>query len=406
MLTQNKKIAIGFVVINACIAFYYIFLSQLLAYIGFNPEEIGILLMIYVLVALVSMPLMGYVADNIMQEKYLIIINLAVSIMTSIVFYLMDKTFFNVAIVISVLSFSFKPIVNVVESYTFKRINQGDRIDYGVVRSMGSFGFAVASYWMGKIIDKYGYNSLFFMQVISAIVTIFIVALLFQKLDVVEKDSTYEIENDKVKNEKINVVKQSTFKQLITNRDYVALIIGGFFINASVSLHFTYMPLLLKENGATAGEIGSVFSLMALVEIPFIAYITKIQKRFRPSILMVFAGFVYIFRMIMLVQVPTVQMFMAMGVLQSVSFSFLIPNYIFVINNIVSREITATAILTGFTIIMNLSTVFSVYFGGYFIGKYGYQEVLQYGWTLCLTGTIIFLLNFIIMKNENRRITI
>ncbi len=421
--SDNFKISIVFILMNMCTTFYYTYLAQQLKWFGLNPQEIGTLLMVYVLMAVVSMPLMGYLTDNYVSDKLMIRVNFTISGLSSIAFFVIDKTFFNMVIVIAVWSFSFKPIINLVESYTYKLINEGDPIDYGVVRSMGSLGFAIGAYMMGVIIDETSYNSLFIMQVVGVIASTIAFSVFYRKIDkhncnddfceiapvevpetiaeVVEDFSEIK-EHIKEDIEEFKETKPNVIKVLLSNRDYVFLVIGGFFINAAVSLHYTYVPLLLEENGATAGQIGMAFSLMALVEVPVIAFIRKIQRRILPSTLIIVAGFVYMFRMIMVVNFPTVEMFMLMGLLQSLSLCFCSPNYIYMMNNIVQRDITSTAILTGFTIIYNLSAVFTMYFGGYFIEMYGFSEVLKYDWIFALIGTVIYILNFKVIKNKNR----
>ncbi len=424
---DNFKISIVFILMNMCITFYYTYLAQQLKWFGFKPQEIGTLLMVYVLMAVFSMPLMGYLTDNYISDKLLIRINLLVSGLSSVAFYLVDKTFFNMIIVIAIWSFSFKPIINLVESYTYKLINEGDPVEFGIVRSMGSLGFAIGAYFMGVIIDNTSYNSLFVMQIVGIIASWIAFSLFFRKIDrhkcndevcevapVEVPETVAEVieefgeikehikEDIKEEIEALKEEKPNVIKALLKNRDYVFLVIGGFFINAGVSLHYTYVPLLLEENGATAGQIGMAFSLMALVEVPVIAFIRKIQMRIQPSTLIIFAGFVYMFRMIMAVNFPTVQMFLAMGLLQSLSMCFCSPNYIYMMNRIVQREFTSTAILTGFTIIYNLSAVFTMYFGGYYIERFGYAEVLQYDWVFVFIGTVIYILNYKVIKNKNR----
>ncbi len=425
--SDNFKISIVFILMNMLITFYYTYLAQQLRWLGFQPQQIGTLLMVYVLMAVVSMPLMGYLTDNYISDKLLIKINLIVSGLSAIAFFLVDKTFLNMVIVIAIWSFSFKPIINLVESYTYKLINEGDPVDYGVVRSMGSLGFAIGAYLMGVIIDYTSYNSLFIMQMIGTVASYIAFSLYFRKIDrrkpedtvteteqlevaetvaeVIEEFSEIKehIKDDvKEQLEEIKEEKPSLIKALLGNRDYVILVVGGFFINCGVALHYTYVPLLLQDNGAPAGQIGMAFSLMALVEVPVIASIKKIQRRILPSTLIIVGGLVYIIRMIMVVRFPTVQMFMAMGLLQSLSMCFCSPIYIYMMNKIVQREYKSTAILTGFTIIYNLSAVFMMYFGGYYIEKFGYAEVLQYDWMFAFIGTVIYILNYKVIKNKNR----
>ncbi len=410
--SDNFKISIVFISMNMITTFYYTYLAQQLKWFGFKPQEIGTLLMVYVLMAVFSMPLMGYLTDNYVSDKFLVQVNLVISGLSSVAFFLVDKTFFNMVIVIAIWSFSFKPIINLVESYTYKLINEGDPVEFGIVRSMGSLGFSVGAFMMGAIIDKTSYNSLFVMQIAGVIASFIAFSLFFRKIDLhkpkEETEVKEETDNTEVKEEltqettALKEEKPSLIKALLRNRDYVVLVIGGFFINAGVSLHYTYVPLLLEEKGATAGQIGIAFSLMALVEVPVIAFIRKIQNRIKPSTLIIFGAVVYMFRMIMAVRFPTVQMFWAMGLLQSLSMCFCSPIYIYIMNRVVQREYTSTAILTGFTIIYNLSAVFTMYFGGFYIEKYGYAEVLQYDWVFVFIGAVIYILNYKVIKNKNR----
>lgn len=395
MSKQNIKIGLGFVVVNMCIAFYYTYLAQLFDSYGFNSQQIGTLLMIYVLMAVVAMPLMGIITDKYISDKYVLLTVLIISGICSIVYYGVEKTFLNSAIYMAILSFSFKPSVSVIESYTYKLINDGDQIDFGIVRAMGSFGFAIGAYAMGKAIDIRGYDTLYFAQVIGVSLAAIIIIFNYRT---VERPKIEKVEiADKTERE------HSAMYDLVRNRDYMALIIGGFFVNIAVSLHFTYMPLLLQENGANSSQIGLAFSVMTLTEVPVIAYINRIRRRISATTLITIAGIVYVFRMIVAVNIPTYQVFMLMGLLQSVSLGFLSPTYVHIMNKIVKKENSSTAILTGYSVIYNVSAVLSMAVGGYFMDLYGYQAVLNSGWVMGLIGTLIFVLNFKVIKNPKRR---
>ncbi len=401
MPRDNAKVSIIFIVAHGCVAAFYTYLSQLLSSFGFNAQEIGTLLMIYVLMAVVSMPLMGFLTDRFVPDKVMMVINLCISALCSVIFWNMEKTYFNIAVIIAVWSFSFKPVVNLIESYTYKLINAGDPLDFGVVRSMGSLGFAISAYIIGVIIDDTSFRSLYYIQIIYVVFSIITILIFFRTLEPKVKSEDVDLEIDKSKTS--NISKENSTMLLLKNRDYMALLIGGFFVNIAVSLHFTYIPLLLEKNGASTGQIGIAFSLMALVEIPTMAYFSKIRRRLSPSTMIVIAATVYIFRMVAVVQYPTVEMFWFMGLFQMVSFGFLAPSYMYIINSVVPREITSTANLTAMTVIFNLSSVFSMYYGGYFIEKFGYETVLSYGWMICLIGTLVFFFNFKIIKNKNRK---
>ncbi len=401
MPRDNAKISINFITANMCITVYYTYLSQVLSSFGFSPQQIGTLLMIYVLMAVVSMPLMGYLTDHFIPDKTMMVINLIISAISCVFFWNIEKTYMNMAIIIAVWSFSFKPVVNLVESYTYKLINAGDPVDYGVVRSMGSLGFGVTAYVMGVVIDNTSFRSLYYAQIIFTVISIFSILLFFRSIELKPRKPvlTSNDEKEEVKVEK----KESTVKILIKNRDYVALILGGFFINIATALHFTYIPLLLEKNGVSPGKIGTAFSIMALAEIPTIAFFSKIKTRVNPSTLITIGGAVYILRMVAVVWQPTVEMFWIMSLFQVISFGFLSPSYMYIINSVVPREIASTATLTAITLIFNLSAVFSMYYGGYFIERFGYETVLSYGWMIGVIGTLIFLFNFQIIKNANRK---
>ncbi len=406
MPKDNVKISIIFLISNASVAVYYTFLAQLLSSFGFNAQEIGTLLMLSGLLAVGSMPLMGFLTDNFITAKQMMVIDLVISIIGSIIFWNMEKTFLNVALIIALWSFFFKPVINLSEAYTYKLINAGDPVDYGVVRSMGSLGYAIAAYVIGVIIDKTSFYSLYYMQVGFLVVLIISITVFYRTIERKPKNEVTENEvpENEAKTDKVKgVKKENTVKVLFTNRDYVFLIIGGFFIHMAVSLHFTYVPLLLEKNGESTAQIGLAFSIMALSEIPTIAFFSRIRSRVKPTTLITIAGAFYIVRMLGVVIQPTVELFWLMSTLQIVTFGFLSPSYMYIINSVVPSDLSSTATLTAITIIFNLSSVFSMYFGGYFIERLGYETVLSFCWVLSLVGTLIFVFNFKIIKNRNRK---
>lgn len=163
-----------------------------------------------------------------------------------------------------------------------EQLAAGSPYRYGVLRIWGTFGYAAGAQAAGLAVQSFPGPVLFSMVAVSALLA----AFGFASVDGQEADAL-----QKKKEEAIQLSVGSFLRN-----PYFHLYLGIIFLAMGCSaVNNTYLPLLLKGFGVSAGAIGTALSVGTLVEVPVILFSNKFMDRFSSKSLLL--GIMGIFTM-------------------------------------------------------------------------------------------------------------
>ena len=146
---------------------------------------------------------------------------------------------------------------------------------YGVLRIWGTFGYAAGAQAAGLAVQSFPGPVLFSMVAVSALIAAFGFASV---------DGRQEAPAPQKKREAEAV--QTSAGSFLRN-PYFLLYLGITFLAMGCSaVNNTYLPLLLKDFGVSAGAIGTALSVGTLVEVPVILFSNKFMDRFSSKFLL------------------------------------------------------------------------------------------------------------------------
>lgn len=145
---------------------------------------------------------------------------------------------------------------------------------YGVLRIWGTFGYAAGAQAAGLAVQSFPGPVLFSMVAVSALLAVFGFA-------------SVDGQGAAVPQKKKEAEEIQTSAGSFLRNPYFLLYLGIIFLAMGCSaVNNTYLPLLLKDFGVSAGVIGTALSVGTLVEVPVILFSNKFMDRFSSKFLL------------------------------------------------------------------------------------------------------------------------
>ena len=238
--------------------------------IGFSASAIGVLNAISSAVAIVSVAFWGMISDRIGSlRKVLIVVLAGGALLYGLVPMVPTGLAFS-----QVLFFVYLPTVNFfrasmspyAENILVRNCNEL-RLNFGVLRSMGSFLFTVGSLIIAAWLPTLGVKNTFWVT--GLLMTIPIALTFFAREPQAKAPS-------KKKGEKGSL----NMGELFQNKAYVAFLIFGFLFYIAATCEANYIPFFMESAGVDSQRYGIVLAYRALLEIPFLVLMVRLRQRF------------------------------------------------------------------------------------------------------------------------------
>lgn len=354
------------------------FASVFLLAAGYSNSEIGIILAVANILAVVMQPIIGDFADR--SHKFSLIgiteiMTVMLIIMTVGLFVSKDKSLGLSVIFVMLIAWHtvLQPLFN---SMTFKLEECGVHINFGIARSMGSLAYSVLVAILGTLVENHGVQVMPLTgEVVLVMMLISIVATKRQFDRVKNINGTYQNNNIEKISEgpsEINLIQFVKKNKMFT---FLNLgVIGLYFSNSVLN---NYMMQIVNAVGGDSEDMGRILSLMAFLEIPTMVCFDILRKRFSCQLMLKVAAVGFTAKIVMCYLAESVAMIFAAQCFQVVSFALFLPAMVHFIDEVISKgeAVKGQAL---FTTMVTVTTVFSSFAGGI---------ILDIGDAKMLTGT-------------------
>ena len=309
---------------------------------GYDNMHIGMTLAAANLLALGLQP---FVADHMDKAKGIKIIDATVwmtllMMLTGVGYFVFTGgSFMLAAVIVAILAIHalLQPLLN---SLAFRLSESGTTVNYGIGRAGGSLGFSVIVGVLGTLVEKKGEMS---VPVCAEAACALLIALLFltkysftkmkraNDIEIAEHAGERPYEDDTADDERIDL------KAFIRRNKYFFImnlgISGLLFSNAILS---NYMPQIAAGVGGTTEQTGRILSLMALLEMPTMIFISQIKKHFQSRTLIKIASVGFTGKIVVCWLAGSVGVLFAAQAFQLVAFALLMPSMVYYVNEIMS----------------------------------------------------------------------
>jgi len=354
-----------------CLCFSY--MVPMLASKGYNEYQIGILMMINTGGRLFQL-LWGVLCNGIFNIKYVFVTLIAMSIVSAICLT-ESSTFLLSAFFMLLLSATLYAPSNLIDAWSVKLINQGERINYGVSRGSASASYAAVALVYGIAVGKLGMGIIAYTYSIAAVILIAVASFskVPQKEHPGEKISTMEV-----------------IKILIRNRRYSFFIIAAFIAFTTFGASITFFPILLDSFNIGNAYLGTAFSIMTFSEALMMAVFFRKIKKFGDEYLLIFAIAMMALKSILFAIAPGAIFAITAQILQALGTGIFFPAAVRYISTLVDDRCTIAAQTIYGAASVGLGAMAGNYFGGMIAGHIGVRPMLLISGIIALTAIIVF----------------
>lgn len=372
--------------------FYFLLFSALAALspylviyydlLHFTGRQIGVLSALFPLIALISSPLFGGIADATQKHRIVMLTAIAGSVVFTFVLSA-TTTFIGLLIAVTLFSFFYSPIMPLLDDSTVNLLGK-HRNRYGKIRIWGAVGWGVTAPLIGLLIDHSGIQWAFYGYIIS--MSIGLVIAWFMPFRHTHSDKKY----------------WQNFQLLISNRRWIIFLISAFATGMSYAMTLNFLFLYLNQLGASKTLMGVSMIFSTISELPFWFFSNRLLNRWSMKSLIIFSmGLLAIrFFAYSLIRIPW--WVVPVNLLHGATFSvFWIVGVSYAAKS-APEGLSATAQSLLSSVIFGIASVAGALLGGFLYDSIGATKMFQASAIVVLIGLLIFVLGD---RYENNRLT-
>ncbi len=393
---MEKRLNVSYACIQATYWMVYAvvgsFASVFLLARGYSNSEIGVILAVANVVAVVLQPIIADFADRSKKISLVGLIQLMAIVMLLFMvglFIFQRKSIALSVIFLMLLAWhtSLQPLIN---SLNFKLEESGAKINFGVCRSMGSLAYSILCAVMGTLVETYTVG----IMPISGCVVIamLLVSLLVTKKyydqvklgaseDGVEKQAIYVEEEV----EEINLLDF-----LKRNKVFLILNIGVLGIFFSNQVLNNYMIQIVSDVGGDSEDMGRILSIMAFLEIPLMVCAGALRKKFSCELMLKIASVGFTVKIAIHYIATSVGMIYFAQLFQLISFGLFLPVMVMFIDEVMSKG-EAVKGQAFFTMMTTVASIIGSLIGGVILDFSGAKMLTLIATIFTAVGTAILI---------------
>lgn len=361
--------------------------SVYLLYKGFSNSTIGIILSLCSILAVFMQPALASFADNHKNIEIRKIINtiVAIAIILSVALLVIPANqtlIFILIVAIFSLETTIMPLINTL-AFIFEKY--GIQINFGIARGLGSVAYALTSMALGYIVEWFSPDLLPICYVVFNAL-LFIVVHLFvlpKNAQIVNADEESETEAEVQEN--VSLLKfASKYKK------FIVFLLGFVLVYFAHTIINNFFIQIITNVGGNSSDMGNAVFLAAMLELPTMAYFTKLSQKVNCGTLIKASIVLFLAKHAITYLATNMVMIYIAQVLQMGAYALFIPASVYYVNcKVDNKDIVKGQSFV--TTSMTMSGVFANIIGGILLDAVGVSEVLLIGVILSLIGAVIVL---------------
>ncbi len=361
--------------------------SVYLLHKGFSNSTIGIILSLCSILAVFMQPALASFADNHKNIEIRKIINtiVAIAIILSVALLVIPTNqtlIFILIVAIFSLETTIMPLINTL-AFIFEKY--GIQINFGIARGLGSVAYALTSMALGYIVEWFSPDLLPICYVVFNAL-LFIVVHLFvlpKNAQIVNADEESETEAEVQEN-------VSLLKFAGKYKKFIVFLLGFVLVYFAHTIINNFFIQIVTNVGGNSSDMGNAVFLAAMLELPTMAYFTKLSQKVNCGTLIKASIVLFLAKHAITYLATNMVMIYIAQVLQMGAYALFIPASVYYVNcKVDNKDIVKGQSFV--TTSMTMSGVFANIIGGILLDAVGVSEVLLIGVILSLIGAVIVL---------------
>jgi PPP family 3-phenylpropionic acid transporter len=319
------KLSLIYIALFAGVACFGPYLTIFFQEKGLTYTQIGICYAVLSVTGVITQPIWGYITDKYTNKRNTLI---TICLLSALLIYnfILAKSFYHVILSIFLVAAVHSSVIPIGDAFTYEIMDNHKSMQYGRIRLMGSIGFAITALVLGRIIKYQGINSSYYLYSLVMILgAILVYSIRFKDKGSRKKISLYD---------GIALLKDSRFS---------IFLISVVFVNIALGTNGSYITILLQKTGGDVSQLGILWFILAMSELPLLFFGKKILSRFG-ELNLYFLGILLLAIRLFLSSISTsyVQVLIIQA-MQGVTFIFYLLSAFQYMNNIVPIKMRTTA---------------------------------------------------------------
>jgi MFS transporter, PPP family, 3-phenylpropionic acid transporter len=348
------------------------FLPLYLHYRGLNGTGIGLVLAVESLASLIAQPIWGYLSDKYKTVRKILFICVLGLLVGSSIFFQMD-TLSTILITGAAFYFFATPIGALSDSLAQRRADDLN-VSFGSIRMWGSIGFAISALIIGRILDHFGVQYMFWPYLLFGII-IFFVLIPMKDVKVDSKP-----------------VKLKDVRNIITNKPFLLFLFAIVFITITHRMNDYYMALYIAELGGSESLVGVAWFVGVVAEAAVFALAGFWFRKYRTLIFIIAAAILYTIRWFLYASVDDPIHVIGLQFLHGLTFGVFYTAAFEYVTRLIPSSLQSTGHLIFFSVYFGLSGIIGSLSGGPIIEAFGGDTMYLFMGSLAACGTVFLIL--------------
>ncbi len=344
--------------------------------IAMTSGQIGILMAINPFVSIIAQPFFGTKTDKASSKNKIFNILMLLTVI-GILLIPMHKDYRYVITIIFIVSIFQAALLPISESITLESLEHMGR-SYGPVRTAGTVSYAFVAMLVGLMM-RIDIKMIFYVTAFIGIANIIVVAQL----------PTVRGHHDRHHKVSYKVIFEDRMLKNFISLTVIAQMMVSFFM--------TFFAVYFVAQGGLSSQVGWLYFIAALSEVPFLFFADRIIERFGVKKTLLFSMLIFGLRFVILYFSQSPIWFYSISLLHGMTYIVFAYSLAVYINKTVRKELRTTG-QTVLAVASSLGKIFGSLLGGVLIDKMGYQYSMLAAAFFCFLTLIIY--NFIL---NNRR---
>ncbi|MBO4347315.1 MAG: MFS transporter [Lachnospiraceae bacterium] len=360
---------------------------------GFTNTQVGLALATANILSVFAQPFVAGIIDKggILTNRLVVMFSSLFLCAGSLLLIFVDGIkvpIFVIFVLMYMIQFVYMPIMI---AMNFEYSKAGCNINFGLARGMGSVGFAITSFFLGKAVADYGTRVILFVTIVSMALMSLVVFFFKKPADGNKNPEEADSEIKESSDAKKDKAGSNLFAFAKKYPFFVVFLLGTaccFFAHNMIN---DFMIQIIRNLGGNETQLGYATFLQAILELPVMALIGIVLKKISERHLLVFSAVSFFVKTaILLFATALIGMYISQS-FQMFAYAVFIPTSAYFADNVMKEndKVKGQAYINS---AITLGGVFSNLVSGRLLDGFGVHTMLSVGLAVCLTGVIIVII--------------
>ena len=330
----------------------------------------------------IAQPVSGYICDNFISHKRVYI---ALTICALPTMVLLSHCLFSPVLTMALMllfTVFMVQMPGLLDAWVIGLTNLYPGVNYGLCRGSSSLLFAIAAQAMGWVTAQFGHGARMWLGAALGLLSVIVA---FTQKELPTRRQAEAVAGEANSRNPHGLSTGETVKILVRNKCYLLLLAMNFLLFLGYSCVSSFIPVLTEQLGGGSGEVGTVFALNALAEVPAMFLMSAVLRKVPAKKVILFAAVFFVLRLGLTAMSVNFTMMLLVQLLQGFSFAVIWPASMGYLNQIVEDGVRSTAIMTYSSVTLGVSAIFGNLFGTLILSAAGDVRMV-FGFSALVAG--------------------